>query len=845
MLKKRFLSGMLTVMMVLSMFLLVFAPSVSAAADVTVNPNNVIVDNYIGHGTQYNQNLYSTFSSSDGITASNVGNLESKVKALQSQHVRIFFDPEALDDVNYPDYMDSFIDTVELAQDSGSTVNITWWHGPYTDVSGQMQDFADVLYDLIVTRSLDCVQYVTIQNEVNRTSIPKSTYEALYDALDADLTSYGIRDDVELIGGDLVYNNQQAWFDYMDDYMYDVLDGYSVHIYWDYDNRSYAETRLSDVYSIVNNLDHPKPVFITEFGARGDRTTCTQAPGCLNGTSIPMETTNISAFQSAWFIIKSMRWHFSATVKWDAYKAKYDNGEQYFSEIGSGTDGYPLKPSYNMSRMFTTTSEPGWEVLTVDGYVGKWVTALQDPNSSDMAVYALNDTGSETTISIDGLPSNQKLRLLIWNDHGMGGITDYGDVQTDASGEITVRLQAESFAALTTLDPGEVEAIAHFKFDESSGTTASDATVFDHDATVTGASWTGSGKIDGALDFDGSGDYVETPYILNPGKHNSFSASAWVKLDSASSTHVILSQDGSSGRMWLYRNSSGELSTYIGGSATEATTTLPTGSWHHVAVTYDGTTVRLLQDGEIVASANVSAEDETEGFVIGAKKDYSAGWNGQIDDVKIFNYHLTSQQITDIWNRTHWKFDETSGTTANDSAGYNQSGTVVNGATWSSSGKMDGALDFDGTNDYVSTANILNPQNNYFSATAWVKLEQASGTVQLILQQDGTNGRHWLYRNSSGVLGTYLGGSALESTGTIPTNQWTFVAVTYDQSTLRLYLNGSLAASSTRSLESSTGGMFIGKSKTGQYWDGKLDNVRIYDRRLTANEVSDMYLQGR
>jgi hypothetical protein len=68
-----------------------------------------------------------------------------------------------------------------------------------------------------------------------------------------------------------------------------------------------------------------KAVYITEFGVRGDRTTCTQAPGCLNGTTIPMETTNIAAFQQAWFIIKSMRWHYTATVKLDAYKAKYDN----------------------------------------------------------------------------------------------------------------------------------------------------------------------------------------------------------------------------------------------------------------------------------------------------------------------------------------------------------------------------------------------------------------------------------------------------------------------------------------------------------------------------------------
>jgi hypothetical protein len=494
-----------------------------------------------------------------------------------------------------------------------------------------------------------------------------------------------------------------------------------------------------------------------------------------------------------------------------------------------------------MTRMFTTTSKPGWQVLTVDGLVGKWVTALKDPNSGDMAVYALNDTGGQTTISIDGLPANKKFRLLIWNDNCMGGIEDRGEVLTNGAGEITVRLNAESFAAFTTLDPGDVETIAHYKFDETSGTMAADATVLNHDATVYGgAGWT-SGKVGGALDFDGV-NYVETPYILNPAKHNSFTAAAWVKLDSASGTvQLILQQKGTDGRMWLYRDENGRLGTYIGGVATESTQTVSTGQWHHVAVTYDGTTVRIMQDGELVASRTVTPEACTDGMVIGANKTYGQLWNGQINDMMIINRKLTLQEVKDIWNRTHWKFDETSGTTANDSTGNNHAGTVF-GATWSTSGKMDGALDFDGVNDYVSAPFIVNPYKEFFTATAWVKL--ASGTVQLILQQDGTNGRHWLYRSSSGKLGTYLSGTALETTGTILVGAWTFVAVTYDTSTVKLFLNGTLAASSTRTLDSASGSMLIGKSKTGQYRNGLIDNMRIYDRRLTENEILDMYRLG-
>lgn len=436
-------------------------PSVKTGGpEFTVNFGNVLTSNFIGNGTQYNQNVYSSISAIDGITMANVSDLETKVKKLKSQHVRIFFDTRAFDTVKYPDYMNSFIRTVELAQTSGSTINITYWHGPYTNISQQMSDFANVMKDLIVTRALNAVKYITIQNEVNSTTITQDTYQQLYRTLDKSLTTLGIRSSVKLIGGDLVRTNQQSWFDYMAANMNDVLDGYSIHIYWNYWDQAYAITRLREVRAIIDAMvpATQKPVYITEYGVRGDKTSCSGDPGCLTGSSIPIGITTVNAFQHAWFQMRAMNYKYVAAVKWDAYKAKYDNGSQYYSEIGSGTDGYPIWPAYNMTQMFTYTSKPGWQVVGVtQGPVStKLVSAMNDPVTGDMVVYALNDSEGTTTISIGGLPSNKQFRLLVWNEDGTGGITNRGSVQADASGVIAVNLNSQSFAVLTTLDTGNL-----------------------------------------------------------------------------------------------------------------------------------------------------------------------------------------------------------------------------------------------------------------------------------------------------------------------------------------------------------------------------------------------------
>lgn len=432
----------------------------SSGQDVVVDVTKVVVRDFAGFGTQYNQNVYSSFSSTDGINPTNIGQLEAKVKALKSQYVRIFFDSKAwTTDPNYStstaDFMDSFVKTVKLAQDAGAkTINITFWH---TATAAQMPAFAGVLNDLIVNHGLTAVKEVTIQNEPNSTSMTLDNYNACYISLDQALNGLGIRNLIRFVGGDLVQTNQQTWFTYMATNMTNLLSGYSSHIYWDDNDAIKPFSRLSEVANIVKGLGTSiKPIYITEYGVRGGDQTGVPSPGNLTGTSNPISQTTVSALQNALFQINGLNLGYAGFIRWDCYKAKYDGGVQYFSCIGSGTDGYPLYPLYYMTYLFTHTCEPGWQVVSsVTGSINKSyiVTAVMtNSNASEQTIYAINMYADKVIYAVKGLIPNKSYNIYSFNSDGKGVLKKESSVMASATGVINDTALPKSLLAITTLD---------------------------------------------------------------------------------------------------------------------------------------------------------------------------------------------------------------------------------------------------------------------------------------------------------------------------------------------------------------------------------------------------------
>ncbi len=216
---------------------------------------------------------------------------------------------------------------------------------------------------------------------------------------------------------------------------------------------------------------------------------------------------------------------------------------------------------------------------------------------------------------------------------------------------------------------------------------------------------------------------------------------------------------------------------------------------------------------------------------------------------------LAEYLLKEIRPVAHWMLDETEGTIAQDSIGVND-GALHGGPAWQPAGGIvGGALQFDGIDDYVSTAFILDPAKGSFSAFAWIK-GGAPGQV-IISQTDITIGLNtqpgsaWLWADPSyGRLITRLMHppfDPLVSESVITDVQWHHVGLVYDFDGLHrcLYVDGAEVARDTDVVGGvgSDGGLYFGAGKTldaGSFFTGLIDDIRIYDRALSAEEIAEL-----
>lgn len=264
--------------------------------------------------------------------------------------------------------------------------------------------------------------------------------------------------------------------------------------------------------------------------------------------------------------------------------------------------------------------------------------------------------------------------------------------------------------------------------------------------------------------------------------------------------------------------------------------------------------VAFLPAGGTYTMTAAEAADATRYFKPALAIPYHWGRSvGTLADAQLFartaacNAKVMSKGETissDDWNEdftiaAYWKLDEAAGDIALDSSGSNHA-TLLGGPIWKSAdGKIDGALEFDGVDDCVSTPFVLNPSAGSFSLFAWVK-GGAPGQV-ILSQQTGVN---WLMADASdGALATELKGSGrtgkpLKSPVVIADGEWHRVGLTSDGTTRILYVDNVEAAKDSQpGLIGTIGGLYIGAGSTpapgpGAFWLGLIDDVCICARAV-------------
>jgi subtilisin-like proprotein convertase family protein len=197
-------------------------------------------------------------------------------------------------------------------------------------------------------------------------------------------------------------------------------------------------------------------------------------------------------------------------------------------------------------------------------------------------------------------------------------------------------------------------------------------------------------------------------------------------------------------------------------------------------------------------------------------------------------------------------FNEGLGTTVGDASGNGNLGTII-GPTWTAAGKYGNALTFNGVNGWVliNDAPSLRLTNGE-TLEAWVYpfsippvgCSGVNCSFMDVVMKDSD--RYYVLASSDNNQKPEAGGifaagkHIIYAPSPLATNTWTHLAVTYDSTMIRFYVNGSLVASApeTALITASTSPLFIGGDQTmGQYFNGRIDEVRVYNRGLSAAEI--------
>ncbi|MHC4073556.1 MAG: LamG-like jellyroll fold domain-containing protein, partial [Planctomycetota bacterium] len=209
----------------------------------------------------------------------------------------------------------------------------------------------------------------------------------------------------------------------------------------------------------------------------------------------------------------------------------------------------------------------------------------------------------------------------------------------------------------------------------------------------------------------------------------------------------------------------------------------------------------------------------------------------------VFALSLALTNTTDADLVGRWRFDEGSGTTAYDSSGNGNDGTLVGGATWAA-GRFGGGIELDGTSGYVSVPDFeLTTDSvtfaiwlNGWKGGDWAPLisSRVVGQCEMIFGNDDT--LRYVWNNDSSDTWGWTGGPV------IPEDTWAMLAVTIDpdRAVAYVYTDAGGLTQTTNAIahiEETVGALQIGYSYDPRYIRGIIDEAAVYDHALTEDEI--------
>ncbi|MEK7264214.1 MAG: LamG-like jellyroll fold domain-containing protein, partial [Bacteroidota bacterium] len=562
-------------------------------------------------------------------------------------------------------------------------------------------------------------------------------------------------------------------------------------------------------------------------------------------------------------------------------------------------------------------------------------------NDGDLDLISANGTSNNISILINNATGTYSVGTTYLSG-GSPRVPITSDFDNDGDIDIAVANITSNTVSIFKNNLANPSLVAYYPFNNN----ANDSSVYGNNGTVNGATITSDrfGNANSAYGFDGSSSYINTTENLMP-ISGDFSVACWALSNQVEGPREILSQGGTGEPFYLgYHRSAENYQIRVGDNWQNTGESFIFNSWQNIVVIKRSDSTFLYVNGNLKQKRNSIPNPATGNiFLIGKQCPPTTGenWNGFIDDIRIYNRALTTNEIDSLYHIGTLTITATSGSNGsispsgnvavdyarskqftitpnfgyhidsvivdnakvdsttsytfnnvtanhtiravfkinlglaayypftngslNDSSGYGNNGTN-NGATDTTDrfGNANSAYSFNGNNNLISLPASSLPSINDFTASIWFKMNAYNSVARNYLADfrgnTSLNGKsfaliidndnkvhHYIDYPSGGYTEYYTSISS-------PIGNWHQTILVRQGSTLKVYYDGIQIADTytplsippkSDALSISDGAIFgnrSGTNSTNDFWfNGVLDDIRIYNRALSASEIDSLY----
>ncbi|MEL6557068.1 MAG: LamG-like jellyroll fold domain-containing protein [Bacteroidota bacterium] len=623
----------------------------------------------------------------------------------------------------------------------------------------------------------------------------------------------------------------------------DFIDELGLIAYYDFEDETATKpvditdnyNNLGSFYNTVFTQNHVKPA--------GSETSLSFGGGAYVDLGFKMDPADFGGEMTVSLWMKTDGWNadFERVIdgdKWKLIRAGSGDNLRFYSwnSANSSTDGYTSADDGLWHHVVMTVHQEG----SYQSVKRIWVDGVKEAYS-----YVTNPI----TTAVNNVLLGRNIN---------------GDTSNDFHGQID---EVKFYSRLLSDDEiisaynleYQTDELAYYKLDGD----ANDDYGYFH-GTATSVQFQTDAERGTVAKFGGSGSYIALDKLSSNSAITTLegTVSGWFKATSESILFFAGESNsngyGGDNDLHVHVSSDGKLNGSINGTESftvSSTSTVFDGEWHYMVFTWEENAINLLLDGELnEVSFEADFDYSLNNFYLGRMGDYTRAFDGYLDDVKVYNYAVDLEGLSNDYNQliAQYKLDGN----ANDESG-NYNGTGINGINLNYLDSERGTVaSFDGNNDYIDLPDMTIDLTEGFSFTGWLywnginnhervfDFGNGDGQNDIFLTRNGTSNKLTLavYKDGSRVL--------VEDADFIEPNDWIHVGVTIDANgSAVIYKNGQVAATGNVNLP--IGNITrvnnrLGRVQSDNYnsFNGKMDEVKFYNSALSQNEITDSFLES-